>query len=123
MAEHAIYLLKRKLYLILRSEKSLNWPKFLPIAVGLLNQKPMKRLGNLSPGSVNTLLDDVSVRQAQEQNCVPVYQQPSFQDQNLAQKNYQNTSGLQINDFVYLDYKEKTFAKSFDTKISNLKIN
>lgn len=42
MAEHAIYLVKRKLYLIMRAEKTKNWVKLLPIAVGLLNKRPRK---------------------------------------------------------------------------------
>ena len=42
MAEHAIYLVKRKLYLMMRSEKTQNWVKLLPIAVALLNKRPCK---------------------------------------------------------------------------------
>jgi len=118
MAEHSIYLLKRKLYMILRSEKSLNWPKYLPIAVALLNKRPMKRLGYLTPGSINSMIDDISVRRAQEEKCVDIYQHPSYKEQNLAQAEYEKTSGFQKDNFVYLDYKEKTFAKSFDAKIS-----
>lgn len=120
MAEHAIYLVKRKLYLLMRSEKTENWVKLLPIAVNLLNQRPLKKIGNLAPGSINSMLDDVKVREAQKDNCIKVYEEPNYKIQNEAQESYEKTAGFQINDFVYLDYKEKTFAKSFDQKLSIL---
>lgn len=118
MAEHAIYLVKRKLYLLMRSERTDNWVKLLPIAVNLLNQRPLKKIGNLGPGSINSMLDDIKVREAQKDNCVPVYDEPNYKIQNEAQKNYEKSQGMQVNNFVYLDYKEKTFAKSFDPKLS-----
>jgi len=80
----------------------------------------MKRIGYLSPGSVNTLVDDVSVREAQEANCVTPAPQPSYQEQNVSQANYEKSTGFQKDDFVYLDYKQKTFSKSFDLQVSNM---
>lgn len=118
MAEHAIYLVKRKLYLLMKSEKSDNWVKLLPIAVNLLNKRPLKKIGNLAPGSVNSMLDDIKVREAQRDNCVPVYEEENYKVQNELQQSYEKSSGFQVNDFVYLDYKEKTFAKSFNAKLS-----
>jgi hypothetical protein len=118
MAEHAIYLVKRKLYLIMRSEKSKNWVKYLPIAVGLLNQRPLKKIGNLAPGSINTMFDDVQVREALEAQGKPLPEEPTWREQNKLQADYEKSNDFQKNDFVYLDYKEKTFAKSFDPKIS-----
>ena len=118
MAEHAIYLVKRKLYLLMKSEKTDNWVKLLPIAVNLLNQRPLKKIGNLPPGSVNSMIDDIKVREAQKDNCIPVYEEQNYKIQNELQQNYEKSSGFQFNDFVYLDYKEKTFAKSFDSKVS-----
>jgi len=120
MAEHAIYLVKRKLYMIMRSEKSKNWVKYLPVAVKLLNDRPVKRIGNLAPGSINSMFDDVKVRNAQklQKNVAP--EEPTWRQQNTLQTEYEKSPGFQKDDFVYLDYKEKTFAKSFDLKISIL---
>jgi len=117
-AEHAIYLVKRKLYLLMRSEKTQNWVKLLPIAVGLLNKRPLKRIGNLAPGSINTMMDDIKVREAQQETCQPVYVEQNYKDQNKLQAEYEQSKNYQVNDFVYLDYKEKTFSKSFNPKLS-----
>lgn len=119
MAEHAIYLVKRKLYLIMRSERSKNWVKYLPIAVDLLNQRPLKRNGNVAPGSINSMFDDFKVREARKKHNVEVPKELNFHQQNKLQENYEKSkNNFQVDDFVYLDYKEDTFAKSFNLKIS-----
>lgn len=118
MAEHAIYLVKRKLYMIMRSEKSKNWVKYLPIAVKLLNERHVKKIGNLAPGNINSMFDDEKVRQAVKAQNAPQAEEPNWHEQNRLQAEYEKSNGFQKNDFVYLDYKEKTFAKSFDLKIS-----
>ena len=118
MAEHAIYLVKRKLYMIMRSEKSKNWVKYLPIAVKLLNERPVQKIGNLAPITINSMFDDQKVRTAVKAQNVPKVEEPTWREQNQLQAEYEKSSGFQKNDFVYLDYKEKTFAKSFDLKIS-----
>ena len=64
------------------------------------------------------MIDDIKVREAQKDNCIPVYEEQNYKIQNELQQNYEKSSGFQVNDFVYLDYKEKTFAKSFDSKVS-----
>jgi len=118
MAEHAIYLVKRKLYMIMRSENSKNWVKYLPVAVKLLNERPVKRIGNLAPASINSMFDDVKVREAQKLQKQIGPEEPTWREQNTLQAKYEKSPGFQKDDFVYLDYKEKTFAKSFDLKIS-----
>lgn len=121
MAEHAIYLVKRKLYLIMRSERSQNWVKYLPYAVSLLNKRPLKRNGRLPPGEVNSFFDDIKVREAREKNNIQIPEELNYHEQNKQQSNYEKSKGnFQVNDFVYLDYKEDTFAKSFNLKISIL---
>lgn len=119
MAEHAIYLVKRKLYMIMRSEKSKNWVKYLPVAVNLLNERPVEKIGNLAPASINSMFDDQLVSDALKTQGGPQLEEPTWREQNQLQAEYENSNGFQKNDFVYLDYKEKTFAKSFDLKISS----
>jgi len=104
----------------MRSEKTSNWVKLLPTAVKLLNLRPLKRLGGLAPGSINTMLDDVEVREAVENSCeTTATHLPSVKEQNELQKKYENSKAqFQVNSFVYLDNKEKTFAKSYNAKVS-----
>ena len=49
------------------------------------------------------------------------YQEPSFEEQNSAQKQYyENKSNkLQPGTYVYLDFKQGAFDKSFDTQVKH----
>ena len=71
--------------------------------------------------NVNSTEDSVFVRQAQQENCVIPYQEPSFEEQNSAQKQYyENKSNkLQPGTYVYLDFKQGAFDKSFDTQVKH----
>ena len=119
-AEHIIYLIKRRLYMMMRSEVSTDWPKFLPLVVDALNKKPIKFLGNVSPIEINSQLDDVKIRDAQKTNDVTVYKEPTWQQQNFSQENYP-TSGnsFQIGQHVYLDRKTEVFDKSFFAQVNS----
>lgn len=122
-AEHAIYLVKIKLYKVLRSQLSQDWVKFLPIVVKALNDRPVKALGNVKPSSINSFLDDVKIREAQtKNNIVQSYVEPDYKTQNSNQSSYE-TSGnkFQLGTYVYLDFKQNTFDKSFDSQISTIK--
>lgn len=120
-AEHAIYLVKLKLYKILRSELTQDWVQYLPIVVKALNDRPVKALGNVKPSSINSFLDDVKIREAQSTNKVNPYHEPDYESQNRNQAAYEASSNkFQLGAFVYLDFKQMTFDKSFDTQISIL---
>jgi hypothetical protein len=69
IAEHAIFLVKRKLYYLMRSQKTMDWVSLLPTAVKLLNARPVKKIGNLSPNAINSMIDDVKVEKAKEELC------------------------------------------------------
>jgi hypothetical protein len=117
-AEHIIYLIKRRLYMMMRSEVSTDWPRFLPLVVDALNQKHIKLLGNISPSEINSELDDVKVRDAQQQNNVTFYQEPSWKQQNKSQKNFPRSgSSFQVGQHVYLDKKTEVFDKSFFAQV------
>jgi hypothetical protein len=113
-AEHAIYLIKKRLYMIMRSEVSTDWPKFLPSVVEALNEKPPKKLGNFSPSEINNELDDAKVHNAQKRNHVQVYEEPDWKQQDINQEDYLKSKNLlQIGQHVYLDKKITAFDKSF----------
>jgi hypothetical protein len=78
IAEHAIFLVKRKLYFLMRSEKTRDWVSLLANAVKLLNARPVKKIGNLAPQDINTMLDDVKVEKALEESCEEPKSGPSL---------------------------------------------
>jgi len=118
-SEHFIFLIKRRLYLMMRSEVSTNWPAFLPFIVTALNKKPLKLLGNLSPQEINSEWDDPMVRQSQQENNVTPFKEPGWREQNKSQANYEKSNKtFQIGDYVYLDKKTEVFDKSFFAQVS-----
>ncbi len=119
-AEHAIYLVKIKLYKILRSELTQDWVQYLPTVVKALNDRPVKALGNVKPSTINSFLDDVKIRAAQSANNINPYHEPDYQTQNQNQAEYENSKRkFQLGSFVYLDFKQTAFDKSFDSQISS----
>lgn len=70
--------------------------------------------------NVNSTEDSVFVRQAQRANCVFPYQEPTFEEQNSSQKQYNDNQSnkFQPGTYVYLDFKTGAFDKSFDTQVN-----
>jgi len=115
-AEYGILLIKRKLYMLLRSELSKNWVENLQQVCDGLNNTPLKRLGWLTPNSIHSELDSVKVNAARKEANISVYKDPSYKEQFDNQNSYKGD--LSENDFVYLDFQEKLFDKSFDVSVS-----
>lgn len=107
----------------MKSEQNKNWPQLLPIAVGLLNKRPLSKLGGVAPEQIESFRDDDIIRNAQDQSgsSQTIPDGGNWQEQNERQNEYQKNSKnqFQINTFVYLDIKPKTFAKSFEDQVSN----
>ena len=118
-AEGSIRLLKRKLYMMMRAQLSKNWPTYLPLVVDSLNARHIQSLGGVQPKEINSFLDDVKIRKAQEVNCVLPYEEPDYKTQNANQSKYLNDakSPLKVGDYVYLDFKQTAFDKSYDTQV------
>jgi hypothetical protein len=55
---------------------------------------------------------------AQQEVCLNLPTVQNYKEQNREQKKYEKSGPFHTGDYVYLDYKETTFAKSFDVKIS-----
>jgi len=79
-AEWFIHLIKRRLYMVMRSELNDDWPKYLPLVVSLLNSRKLSKLGNLMPNQINSMVDDNEVRSQQEKMKVQVYSQPDWKN-------------------------------------------
>ena len=117
-AESAIYILKKKLYLMLRSGLSKDWIKYLPNVVNSYNSTPLKKLGFLKPNDINTEFDSVLVDAKKQQQNISSFQEPTITDQIKNQKTYEkNPNKLQVEDYVYLNFNEKLFDKSFDVQV------
>ena len=114
-AEYGILLVKRKLYLLLRSQLSHNWVHFLPNVVKSLNTTPLKRLGGLTPDSIKDEAGTEFVKEARLRKSLPLPQTLTFEQKQANQKNYKGD--LHNNDFVYLDFDEKLFDKSFNVSV------
>lgn len=118
-AEHCIYLVKRKLYLILQSEHTTNWPLYLNKVVEHLNEMLVPKLGNIAPIEINSFMDDYKIRDAQKEHSIKPVSAPSFEERRQNEKDYSNASNvLQLDDLVFLDLKETAFTKQFNKKVS-----
>ncbi len=116
-AEHSILMVKQKLYKLLRGLLTQNWPKYLSQVVESLNNTPMKKLGWLKPSSIVSEKDSVKVRNAKVEHNIESYNEPNYQTQRENQANYELSDNLHQGDFVYLDFDEKLFDKSFDVSV------
>ena len=94
----------------------------LPRIVEDLNNTPLTKLGNLTPNSIHSEADSVLVNEERQKVNIPHYSEPNFSIQRKNQVNYEKeTKLLQVNDYVYLDFDEKLFDKSFDVSVSSQK--
>ena len=116
-AENAIFRVKRKLYMLMRGILTQSWIKYLPIVVTSLNNTPIKKLGWLKPNEIHSEIDSVAVSKAKKKIGVKTYSEPSYTIQRENQKKYEKSSSLQVNDYVYLDFDEKLFDKSFNVSV------
>ena len=117
-AENAILTVKRRLYKLLRGTLNQDWVSELPKTVEALNNTPLKKLGDLTPNSIRSEIDSVNVSKARKEKNISVYSEPNFDIQRQNQANYIGVKQLfQVNDYVYLDFNEKTFDKSFDVSV------
>jgi hypothetical protein len=117
-AENAIYIIKKRLYMLLRGTLSHNWVDKITQIVEDYNNTPIKKLGWLTPNSIHSEYDSVKVEAAQKEFNIKPFREPNFHVQLENQQKYEkDKSKLQVNDFVYLDFNEKLFDKSFDVQV------
>lgn len=114
-AEEGIFLVKKKLYMLLRGILSQNWASRLQKVVEQLNHTPLKRLGWLSPESITAIKDTVKVNAAKSKNNIDIYKEPTYTEQQNNKITYKGD--IREGDFVYLDFDEKLFDKSFDVSV------
>ena len=115
-AEHAIYLVKRRLYRLIRSLVTDNWYKYLLQVVKNLNDTRNAAIGNLKPNEINSPNDDVKI-----DNKIGFKKLPSVENLEENERNYLKIKdNLKPGDHVYLDFPSKPFDKSFDLQRGQL---
>ena len=117
-AEYGILLVKKKLYLLLRSQMKHSWVQYLPNVVKSLNNTPLKRLGWLTPNSIHDEASSVFVRNAKKTNNILEENLPTYKEQKQNEENY--SGDLKKDDYVYVDFVEKLFDKSFDVSVDSV---
>jgi hypothetical protein len=119
-SEFGVYLVKKRLWMLMRSKLTSNWPKYLQAIVDALNQRPLKRIGYLKPADINSDLDDIKVQQALSDHKIEPYRQPDWRTQEKNQTDYENSTKnvLQVGTYVYADQKQQVFNKSFYIQVS-----
>lgn len=117
-AEWIISILKRRLYKILRDKLSHNWISVLQIVSEQFNDTPQKKIGFLKPKDINSIFDSVLVSESKLENNVKVENYTPYKVQNENQTQYESQKQkLQENSYVYLDFKQSFFGKSFDIQV------
>ena len=114
-AEHAIYILKKRLYTALRVNLSRNWPSFLDDVVVNLNKTPREELKYQRPIDFKSELDDPKL------NTKNLAKEPSMKQQDSNQLSYENDpkrNPIQKNSYVYVVLKKDNFSKSHDIQVS-----
>ena len=118
LAEHYIYIVKKYLYMTLRGTLNQNWVESLEKIVSSMNNTQIKRLGFFRPNDITTEIDTVFVRLAQKEHNIEVNKEKSLEDQKENQINYaSNPTNIQINDYVYRDFDQKLFDKSYNVSV------
>lgn len=119
IAEWAIFIVKKRLYMLLRGILNQDWVQYIPKIVKDYNHTPLQKLGFIAPEKIHSELDSVRVSEAQKKFKISVYHEPDFKNQRKNQNDYENnSSNLQIGSYVYLTSNEELFSKSYDVKVT-----
>lgn len=115
-------MLSHRLYLMMRSTRTMNWVSLLDNAVEQLNSRPMQKLKGLSPNSFNSVFDDVKLQRPNEA-CEGQLnlENPTVSTMEGNQKDYKMSGNkFQLNSYVYCTRKKSNaFSKSFDLKVKH----
>ena len=105
----------------LRGTLNQNWVEVLAKIVNDMNNTPIKRLGFLTPNQINSEIDSVFVKNAQKNINLDIYKEPSWKTQFVNVKHYEtDVSNIQIGNYVYRDFDEKLFDKSYNVSVNSL---
>ena len=101
--------------MLLRSQLSENWVKFIKVVVESFNNTPIKKLGYIKPNEIKSERDSVRIDLKKSSNSSSL---PSFTVQQSNQKLYdENKNLLQPGDYCYKFYDEKLFDKKYNISV------
>ena len=103
--------------MLLRGTFSHDWLSELETVVNSMNVTPIKKLGFLSPSEVYNQLDSLKVKYFKKLHHIPSFSEGSYKEQLENQENYKQTTDLRISDYVYIDFNEHLFDKSYDVSV------
>ncbi len=110
-AEHGIFLVKRKLFRLMRTLLTKNWPKYLPFVVRSLNNTPNAAIGGLKPSLIKSRKDTPLIDEK-----IGFHPDVPFLKQQQNQLLYEaNPKKLQVGSYVYVNYLPSALEKSFDS--------
>jgi hypothetical protein len=116
-AEWAIMNIKKRLYKMLRGTLNQDWPNLLPRIVEDYNNTPLKKLGWLTPNSIKSEYDSIKVEKAQKESGFTPFHEPNIKIRKENEVSFsKNPTNISLNSYVYLDFNESLFGKSFDVQ-------
>lgn len=101
--------------MMLRSGLTQEWFTLLKKATNSYNETPIERLGWLKPNDISSPADSYKVDQSKLQHKIPIVKETTFEEKRENVKNY--SGDLKIGDYVYKDFDQKLFDKSFDVSV------
>lgn len=117
MAEHGIFLIKRRLFQFLRSSGLTEWEKFVKVICRNINNSSNPAIGNLAPSDVNDETE-YKVREARKNKHYIDWKE---QIQNKLQFHETiRSQPITIGDYVYKYNNKEPLGKSHDTQIGRL---
>jgi len=122
-AENIIQVIKRRLYKLLRGTLSKDWPNALKKVVTDFNNTPLKKIGFLKPNEISSKYDSKKVRDALKSQNQQLKDEPNYSELQKNQKNFSSAKGekLHLGDYVYVNFPESKFGKSFDFQVKFLR--
>jgi hypothetical protein len=120
MAEHMIYLIKKRLFLLMRSSGQTNWETLVAGVARNLNNSACPAIGGLVPSSINET-NEADVRLARQRMSQWLPNKAHFVSWEEQQENVREfertlkSQPFHIGDCVYLIQAKKVLDKSHDT--------
>lgn len=101
---------------MLRGSLSQDWPSLINKVSKDYNNTPLKKIGWLKPNDITNISDSVKVNENKKKHNISIYREPNFKAQSENVKAYELKNNLKTGDYVYLDFGEDIFGKSFDVQ-------
>lgn len=120
LAEHGVYEVKRKLYLLMRHYRTKDWVRLLPDAVQLLNARPMTRNGGVPPAEINSFLQDPIIRSARLAHHIDPNEPDRKEEIKNEEQQKTSSDSFKVGSLVFLDKKSKVFDKSFELQVRRI---